>query len=100
MADRAINTINIFSFLINNGVDSNSSFSGLTVSDNQFTLTAADGKLYCINEAAEVSVLSAGDEFKLLATVPLGDSVCYSSIAIAQKQLFIRTGQNLYCVGK
>ena len=64
------------------------------------SLTAADGKLYCINEAAEVSVLSAGDEFKLLATVPLGDSVCYSSIAISQKQLFIRTGQNLYCVGK
>ncbi|MGD0090072.1 MAG: PQQ-binding-like beta-propeller repeat protein [Planctomycetota bacterium] len=64
------------------------------------SLTAADGKMYCINEAGQVVVLAAGDEFKLLATVPLGDSVCYSSIAIAQKRLFIRTGQNLYCVGK
>jgi len=64
------------------------------------SLTAADGKLYCINEGGQAVVLSAGDEFKLLATIPLGDSVCYSSIAIAQKQLFIRTGQNLYCVGK
>jgi len=64
------------------------------------SLTAADGKLYCINEGGQAVVLAAGDEFKLLATVPLGDSACYSSIAIAQKQLFIRTGQNLYCVGK
>ncbi|MCY3024014.1 MAG: PQQ-binding-like beta-propeller repeat protein [Planctomycetota bacterium] len=64
------------------------------------SLTAADGRMYCINEGGQVVVLAAGDEFKLLATVPLGDSICYSSIAIAQKQLFIRTGQNLYCVGK
>jgi outer membrane protein assembly factor BamB len=64
------------------------------------SLTAADGKMYCINEAGEVVVLAAGDEFKILATVPFGEGVCYSSIAIAQKQLFIRTGQNLYCIGK
>jgi len=64
------------------------------------SLTAADGRMYCINEAGEVTVLAAGDEFKILATVPFGEGVCYSSIAIAQKQLFIRTGQNLYCVGK
>jgi outer membrane protein assembly factor BamB len=63
------------------------------------SLTAADGRMYCINEKSDVVVLEAGDQFKLLAAIPFGDSVCYSSIAIAHKQLFIRTGQNLYCIG-
>src|SRR5258708_36975751 len=60
--------------------------------------TGADGKIYCISESGTAVVLSAGDEFKVLATIPLGESPVRSSIAAAQGQLFIRTAKNLYCI--
>jgi hypothetical protein len=47
-----------------------------------------------------VVVLSAGDEFKILSTIPMGGEPVRSCIAVSDGQLFIRTGQNLYCVGK
>ncbi|HYG74482.1 MAG TPA: PQQ-binding-like beta-propeller repeat protein [Planctomycetota bacterium] len=63
--------------------------------------TAADDKIYVINEASEVSVIQAGgSEFKVLNMTSMGDTICYSSIAIAQGQLFVRTGQNLHCFAK
>ena len=60
----------------------------------------ADGKIYCLSEKGTVVILSAGDEFKVLATVALDEGPCRSSIAIAHGQVFIRTAKNLYCVGR
>jgi outer membrane protein assembly factor BamB len=62
--------------------------------------TAADGKIYCITENGTVVVVSTGDEFKILATIPMGGEPTRSAIAISEGQLFIRTAENLYCVGK
>jgi outer membrane protein assembly factor BamB len=62
--------------------------------------TGADGKIYCISEVGTVVVLSAGDEFKVLSTIPMGGEPVRSCIAVSDGQLFIRTAQNLYCVGK
>ncbi|HVV74066.1 MAG TPA: PQQ-binding-like beta-propeller repeat protein [Verrucomicrobiae bacterium] len=62
--------------------------------------TGADGKIYCISENGTVVVLSAGDEFKVLSTIPMGEGPVRASIAAAHGQLFIRTAKNLYCVGK
>ena len=51
-------------------------------------------------ESKPVTTVQAGaDGFKILQTVNLGDTLCFASIAIAQGQIFIRTGQNLYCIG-
>jgi outer membrane protein assembly factor BamB len=62
---------------------------------------AADGKLYAIDENGTVFVCGTGDEFKLLATIPMGDAQgTRASIAISDGQLFIRTTEKLYCVGK
>ncbi len=61
--------------------------------------TGADGKIYCLTERGTVIVLDAGEEFNILATIPMGDEPCKSSIAVAGGQLFIRTVKNLYCVG-
>jgi len=61
--------------------------------------SGADGKIYCLSEAGTVVVLSAGNEFKILSTFSMGESPVRSSIAVAGGQLFIRTAQNLYCVG-
>lgn len=61
--------------------------------------TAGDGKIYCFNEDGEVTVVSAGDEFKILSRGAFGAGPCKSSIAIAQGSLFIRTAEKLYRVG-
>ena len=63
--------------------------------------TAADGKIYVINEKNTVFICSAGDEFKVLATIPMGDAEgTRASIAVSDGQLFIRTTEHLFCVGK
>ena len=62
--------------------------------------TGADGKIYCVSENGTVVVLEAGNAFKILATIRMGEAPTRSSIAVAHGELFIRTAQNLYCVGK
>ncbi|HTL54652.1 MAG TPA: PQQ-binding-like beta-propeller repeat protein [Candidatus Limnocylindrales bacterium] len=62
--------------------------------------TGADGKVYCLSEAGTVVVLSAGDEFNIISTISMGEAPVRSSIAAAQGELFIRTAQNLYCIGR
>ncbi|NUM53061.1 MAG: PQQ-like beta-propeller repeat protein [Candidatus Hydrogenedentes bacterium] len=61
----------------------------------------ADGKLYATNEAGVTVVLSAGREFKILATNTLpGEDHTLSSLAVSGSQLFLRTPSYLYCIGK
>jgi outer membrane protein assembly factor BamB len=62
--------------------------------------TGADGKIYCLSERGTVMVADAGESFKILASIPMGEEPCRSSVAASQGQLFIRTAKNLYCVGK
>jgi outer membrane protein assembly factor BamB len=60
----------------------------------------ADGKIYCLSESGTAVVLDAGEEFKVLSTIRMAEAPVRSSIAIARRQLFIRTAQNLYCIGR
>ena len=62
--------------------------------------TGADGKIYCLTESGTAVVLEAGDEFKILATIPMGESPVRSSMAVAHGDLFIRTAKHIYCVRK
>jgi outer membrane protein assembly factor BamB len=59
----------------------------------------ADGKLYVTNEDAVTSVIKAGPEFELLAENALEGFTLASPVA-AHGQLFLRTGQALYCIGE
>jgi outer membrane protein assembly factor BamB len=59
----------------------------------------ADGKIYVTNEDGLTTVVQAGPEFKVLAENPLNDYVL-SSPAISDGQIFIRTSQHLYAIGK
>jgi outer membrane protein assembly factor BamB len=61
---------------------------------------AADGKIYCLSESGTVVVLDAGDEFKILSTIQMGEEPVRASPAVASGELFIRTSKNLYCIGK
>lgn len=69
----------------------------------QSTPTGADGKIYAMNFAGEVFVVQAGgSEFKLLHTAEMaeGENTLRAAVVPSQGHLFIRTGKNLYCVGK
>src|SRR4029077_6617084 len=58
----------------------------------------ADGKIYVTNEDGVTTVVLAGPKFEVVAENALND-YCLSSPAISDGQIFIRTAQNLYCIG-
>lgn len=61
-------------------------------------VTAADGKLYTISEAGTANVVAADPTaFRLISTAAFGQSPVYSTIAVADGQVFVRTAQTLYC---
>ncbi len=60
----------------------------------------ADGKLYVTSEDARTTVLQAGPEFKILSENQLDDGYTLSSIAVAGRELFIRTASHLYCIAE
>ena len=63
--------------------------------------TAADGRIYIMDEKGTVFICGTGDEFRQLAKIEMGDAEgSRASIAVSDGQLFIRTTQALYCVGK
>lgn len=59
----------------------------------------ADGKIYVTNEDGLTTVVKAGPKFEVLAENPLND-YCLSSPAISDGQIFLRTSNFLYCIGK
>ena len=59
----------------------------------------AGDRIYVLNEDGLTTVLKAGREFQVLAENPLGEYVL-GSPAASDGQLFIRTAQHLYCIGK
>ena len=62
--------------------------------------TAADGKIYFIDETGLVFVVAAGDEFQVLSRIEMsGGRPARSSIAIAGNRLYVRTAEALHCIG-
>jgi outer membrane protein assembly factor BamB len=60
---------------------------------------AADGKVFLLNEEGETIVLEAGRESKILSRNKLEERTL-ASPAISNGQLFIRSDDSLFCVGK
>lgn len=58
----------------------------------------ADGKIYFLSETGESTIIEAGPQFKVVARNQI-DEACQASYAVSRGQLFIRTQENLYCVG-
>jgi outer membrane protein assembly factor BamB len=58
---------------------------------------AADGKLYCLDESGQTVVIQAGPDFKLLAQNPLNE-MTWSSPAVADGTIYLRTVDHLYCI--
>lgn len=60
---------------------------------------AADGRIYLVSETGETIVLKAGREPRVLARNPIGER-SVASPAISNGQIFIRTDDHLFCLGK
>jgi outer membrane protein assembly factor BamB len=60
----------------------------------------AEGRLYLVNESATTVVVSAKPEFEILATNSLDDSYTLASPVVVANQLFLRTGEHLYCLAE
>lgn len=58
----------------------------------------AEGRVYFLSDDGETTVIEAGSEFKVLAKNPLGEKV-QASMGVSQGHLFIRTENNLICIG-
>jgi outer membrane protein assembly factor BamB len=61
-----------------------------------------DGNLYYVGQGTGTYIVAAEPKFKLLAHNVFADdkSRANASIAVSDGQLFLRTDQNLYCIGK
>ncbi len=59
----------------------------------------ADGKIYFLSEKGTTTVIQEGAEFKVLAINELHET-CKASPAISQQNIFIRSENNLYCIGQ
>ena len=63
----------------------------------------ADGKIYLLSEQGTTTVLKPSDDPKIPAEIIATNELkeqCRTSIAIAGKQLIIRTDNRLWCIGK
>jgi outer membrane protein assembly factor BamB len=58
---------------------------------------AADDKLYCLDDAGMTFVIQAGPELNVLSENPL-EEMCWSSPALAEGALLLRTVDHLYCL--
>lgn len=56
-------------------------------------------RVYCLDDDGNTHVLASGPEFQLLHTNRL-DELCWSSPAIANGALYLRTASQLYCIAE
>jgi hypothetical protein len=67
--------------------------------DNCSSLVLAEKHLYSINQSGDCFVFRASPQFQALSTNSLGE-LSRASLAVSDGALFIRTYQNLWCIGE
>jgi outer membrane protein assembly factor BamB len=60
---------------------------------------ASDGKIYIVDEEGTIYVIQDGDEFKLLAEIPMND-ICMTAPSITDGMIIFRTQKFLWAIGK
>ncbi len=59
----------------------------------------AEGRICFLSMEGESTIIEAKPEFKVVARNTI-EEACQASYAVSQKQLFIRSEKNLYCIGQ
>jgi outer membrane protein assembly factor BamB len=60
---------------------------------------ASDGKIYIVDEEGTIYIVQAGDQFKILAEIPMND-ICMTAPALTDGMIVFRTQKYLVAVGK
>ena len=60
---------------------------------------ASDGRIYIVDEQGTVYIIKDGDQFDLLAEIPLNE-ICMTAPSITDGMIYFRTQTSLICVGK
>ena len=63
------------------------------------SLVLSGDRLYLVTQASDIVVLKAAPKFEQLAENSLGDGLSNSLLAVSNRELFIRTHKNLWCIG-
>ncbi|HKY04146.1 MAG TPA: PQQ-binding-like beta-propeller repeat protein [Blastocatellia bacterium] len=63
------------------------------------SLIAADGKVYALSEEGKATVVAAKPTYELLGTNNMGER-CMASPAISDGQIFIRSDNTFFCIGR
>ena len=65
------------------------------------SLIRSGDRIYAVTQACDVVVFKASPEkYEQLAVNSLGDGLTNSTLAISDGQIFLRTHQHLWCIGK
>jgi outer membrane protein assembly factor BamB len=60
---------------------------------------AADGKIYLSNEDGDITVVSAGPDFRQIASNPMGD-LLMATPALSEGVMYVRTARSLFAIGE
>ena len=69
------------------------------VGQHHASLVSADGRVYFLNDRGVMNVIIPGPTYLNVAQNRI-DERCYTSPAISQGQMFLRTFTQLYCIGQ
>lgn len=69
-------------------------------SDSWSSMVLVGDRIYLLNHSAETVVLRASPKFEVIAINPLEGERANSSIAISEGDVFIRTHEHLWCIGR
>jgi outer membrane protein assembly factor BamB len=62
------------------------------------SMTGVGGRIYVVNEAGEVMVVTAGDRFEVLHRMRMGRGPSQATVAVGDGALFVRTADRLWCL--
>ena len=58
---------------------------------------AADGKVFLLSQSCHLSVIRAGGQWEVLAVSHIGESECWATPAIGDREVYVRTQDALWC---
>lgn len=69
-------------------------------SDSWSSMVLAGEHIYVLNQSSETVVVKASPQFELVGVNSLDGEMSNSSLAVSNGELFIRTHESLYCIGR
>jgi hypothetical protein len=57
-------------------------------------------KIYILNQSGDTIVLRASPTFEIISVNSIGNELTNATLAVSDGQFFIRTHENLWCIGE